>query len=215
MKYKDYLLIPILGMYLLYASCTYIADSRGASGTPNPVASVSPTEICWDKDYWYAEGTRGADGFNLENGNTLVIVDGARTNDEVDYSISNMHLCCSDTGSDRNYDLIFVNELTAYDCVSDTYYQRGDYSSLVERLCSGRFVNEQDCKDYYVFGESGRSTEYFGNCIYGGMWKVSTTDVLSVYDNACQGYMDFSIKYGADGRICAIEFNGVNYIYEA
>ncbi len=29
MKYKDYLLVPILAMYILYASCAYIAENGG------------------------------------------------------------------------------------------------------------------------------------------------------------------------------------------
>ena len=211
MKYKDYLLIPILAMYILYASCAYIAENGGI-GSKEPVASVCPTEICWDSDSWYADGARGGNSFNVENSGELVISDG-RQSSNVNYSIADMHMRCSD-GEGTRYDLIFLDEMTAYDCISGTYYQRGDYESLMNQLSSGRFVNEANEDDYYVFKDSGRSTEYLGNRVFKGEWTLSTAQKLTIYDNQCDGFMDFNLIYDNSGKISGLTYNNMKYSLE-
>lgn len=211
MKYKDYLLVPIFCMYLLYASCTYLAKDKADTGEAFPEPSISPSEICWDKDYWYAEGQRSGDCFNLENGKEMVIVDGLKNSENASYYISDMHMRCDD-GEGKRYDLIFVDEMTAYDCVSGQYYQRADYDALKGQLISGKFVNTRNDRDYYIFKDSGKSVEYFGNKVFKGSWNLSTADTLSIYDKQCHGYMDFRITYSSDGRISGITYNDSTYI---
>lgn len=174
-------------MYLLYASCTYIFDD---SSNGEPKATISPTEISWGDDCWYQEGARNGDSFNEKN---------------LNYSIKDMHMSgVSDNGT--KYDLIFVDELTAYDLLSETYYRRADYDTLYNDLISGKFVNAQNENDYYVFKDSGKSIEYFGNQVFKGSWSFKTSSILKVYDNTCKEYFEFELIFDVMGNISGFKF---------
>ena len=220
-KFRDYLIIPALVMYLVYTSCAYVAGKGGgnSSAIECPAASICPSNISWGEecgDNWYAGGARGSEYFTVNtdsiNAETICFHSGKTGNKgaECRYTVSDMHLKCSSDG--QKHDIIFLNELTAYDCSSGTYYQRGDYEVLTDMLTSGRFVNSENARDYFVFKENGKSSEYFGNKVFKGKWSVETADSISVYDNECGEYFHFSIEYDGCGNISGIRYN--NTIYE-
>ena len=228
MKYRDYLIVPALIMYLLYTSCAYIANkgqSKEAGNVEIPVASVCPTKISWGNeaessgDNWYAGGARGADYFTVttsDAGTDAISFYDSRTaikGVSCAYTVSDMHLKCNNDG--QKYDLIFVDELTAYDCNSGTYYQRGDYASIVDKLTSGKFVNSENPRDYYIFKPDGKSAEYFGEKVFKGKWNLNTTDSIYVYDNQCREYFHFTLLTDGCGEVSGFSFNNTNYYLAA
>ena len=191
MKYKDYLIIPVLAMYLLFASFAYLRDD--SVGAPKiPVATVDPTELCFDGDVWYEAGARSSGYFSIDA--------------DSHYVVKNHHLMYS-TQSGTNYDLIFTDAMTAYDCNSGVVYQRGDYSTLMKSICSGKFVNSENEDDYYIFKDNGRSIEYFGDKVYKGEWNFETADAISVYDNTCKGTLTIDLIYSGYGAISGFCLN--------
>lgn len=218
MKYKDYLIVPVLAMYLLYASCAYVA--KGGADTAVPEPSVNPNDITWNSsgdeaECWYANGQRGTECFYVIEGeygsSGICFSNGSRSGDKTsNYVISNMHLKCS-SSSGESHDLIFLNEVTAYDTVSGTYYKRADYDDISASITSGKFVNSENPKDYYVFKKGGKSTEYFGDKVFKGKWSIDTAETLTVYDNSCRQYFHFGIISDAAGSVTALKFNNTVY----
>ena len=183
LKYKDYLILPVLIMYLLYASCAYIArtENEGDGKKTTPVAVVDPAVISWgdaEGEYgecWYAEGARGTSYFMVAASGrgepSICFYNNSSIGKHNDFTesscvVADKHMRCTNNGI--RYDLIFVNEMTAYDLISGTYYQRGDYKLLKAQLTAGKFVNAENPNHYYVFKENGKSVEYAGDKVFKG-----------------------------------------------
>ena len=230
MKYRDYLILPAIIMYVIFASCAFIQKN---SATPSsegvevaeaePTASVNPSDMSWGNDqeqygeYWYAEGTRKGDYFSVEPSSSkeIYFYEYADTTEVADvestpYVIRDMHMLAS-TDSGRNYDLIFLDEMTAYDCVSGTYFERADYDDIKDQLTSGKFVNTTNDRDYYVFKNNGSSCEYFGDQCFNGDWTLDTTETLCVYDHACHENFHFNLIFDSYGKISGFTFNEILY----
>lgn len=204
-------------MYLLYASCAYVAKSGSDNAVPEP--SINPTDIEWNSgdgaERWYANGQRGTECFYVVEGeygsSGICFSKGSRADDVTsNYVISNMHLKCS-ADSGENHDLIFLNEVTAYDTVSGTYYKRADYEDITDALVSGKFVNSENPKDFYVFKKSGKSVEYFGDKVFKGKWSLETAEILTVHDNSCRQDFRFGIITDGAGGVVALKFNDTIY----
>ena len=230
LKYKDYLILPVLIMYLLYASCAYIArtENEGDGKKTTPVAVVDPAVISWgdaEGEYgecWYAEGARGTSYF-------MVAASGRREpsicfynnssigkhNDFTESScvVADKHMRCTNNGI--RYDLIFVNEMTAYDLISGTYYQRGDYKLLKAQLTAGKFVNAENPNHYYVFKENGKSVEYAGDKVFKGKWNINTSDTIVLYDKACKQVLDLELFSDDYGNLGGFNSNGTIYTLAA
>ena len=227
MKYRDYLIVPALVMYLIYTSCAYIAGKNNADNVQldQPVASICPENMSWGSnpgdsgDNWYADGARGADYFTISSDNGRESISFYNSRNVIQgtgcaYTVtSDNHLTCNNNGT--KHDIIFLDELTAYDCSSGIYYQRGDYDTMLAAVTDGRFVNSSNSKDYYVFKDNGKSSEYFGEKIFKGKWSFDTTDILSVYDNDTHEYFRFVILYNNYGDITGIKLNDTVYEHAA
>lgn len=220
MKYRDYLILPVIIMYVVFASCAFLAKNTPAASDvmAEPTASINPEEISWgggdSGEYWYAEGTRNGECFTVDTGSgskDIYFLDSTGSGTEpANYTVKNMHMHCR-TDEGRSYDLIFVDELTAYDCVSGTYYQRADYDSLVDALTAGKFVNTTNSRDYYVFKDNGKSAEYFGDQVFKGRWNLETSHTLTVYDNQCRENFHFNLIFSDFGDLTGFTFNGIVY----
>lgn len=227
LKYKDYLILPVLIMYLLYASCAYIGRAElrlNGKKTEEPVAAVDPSTISWGGkegefgEYWYAEGARGASCFTVacSRGEApsigfYVNSSGSRQNglSESSCVVADMHMRCTNHGV--RYDFIFPNEMTAYDLLSGTYYHRGDYGLMKAQLTSGKFINPVNPNHYYVFKENGKSVEYAGDKVFGGKWNISTSGSVSLYDKTCRQVFELSLLSDDYGNISGFNSNGTVY----
>ena len=225
MKYKDYLIIPVIFMFLIYASCAYVAktDSALAAGVEVPEARIDPSKIVWGGENgefgenWYAEGARGTGYFSVSSGEEPLIcfTTGAKTGSrgasvtESSYIVSGKHLKCTNNGV--RYDFIFPDELTAYDLVSGVTYQRADFDQIKTQLTSAKFVNLQNPDDYYVFKSNGKSTEYCGDRVFHGKWNLSTADSISLYDKARRQELSVSLLYDNFGNLNGLDCNGFQY----
>lgn len=220
MKYKDYLILPVIVMFIIYASCAYVgnADSETGNAIVAPEASVDPAGISWMVDdadtgeCWYEAGIRGGSYFAVnqrENGAKVISFHEGNKGSESAFVVSDMHMRCNNDGT--RYDLIFTDEMTAYDTLSGRYFQRGDYSQLKNELLSGRFVNTENPKDYFLFKDNGKSTEYFGDKVFKGKWNFETSSSLSVYDKSCKQDYHFDICFDGFGGVCGLDFNGITY----
>ena len=222
-RYKDYLILPVLVMYLIYASCTYIAnaDSPEASGSAAQVAAVKPDEIVSSfnsrVEFWYADGMRGGACFSIgknETGSSVIsfFANSEETANEkpgAAYLVSGMHLCCSEDG--KRYDLVFADDTTAYETISGVTYHRADYSRLKSVLIGGKFVNTTNSKDYYVFKSNGKCKEYFEDRVYNGTWNFCGEDTVAVYDKVCKESFELILMKNAYGDVFGFNLNGNVY----
>lgn len=224
MKYKDYLILPMFIMSLIFTSCKLVSESDPSNPSNAPDAELDPQEIVWGCDengygeYWYADGARGAECFSVIPGgngaNEICFFSNSKgTSDAgakgVRYKVDNMHMSCFSGG--KSYDLIFLDEMTAYDNISGTYYQRADYNALCSALTSGKFVNKDNPNDWYVFKPTGKSIEYFGEKAFPGRWRLATSDTISVYDNKTKETFIFSIIFDGGGQMQGFRFDDIEY----
>ena len=231
MKYKDYLILPVLIMYLLYASCAYIAktdEKLNGKKEAVPAAAVDPAVISWgdeDGDYgecWYADGARGTVYFSVSDKAskepTICFYNNASFDrhaapTESSFVVSDMHMRCTNNGV--RYDFIFIDEMTAYDLLSGTYYQRGDYNLLKAQLTGGKFISTDNPAHYYILKENGKSVEYAGDKVYKGKWNINTSDSIALYDKTCKQTLDLELLSDEFGNISGFDVNGTVYTLAA
>ena len=226
MKYKDYLILPVLIMYLIYASCAYIAKADGSAEkrASIPPAAVDPSQIVWSDDensegeFWYADGVRGTAYFSINSLNSGVVTirfyggtnsGKSQTVTESSCTIRNKHLQCINDGI--KYDFIFSDQMTAFDTVSGIRYQRADSSQMKTQLTSGKFVNESNPGNYFVLKENGRSKEYAGVKVFSGKWTMNTTDTIVLSDRSTGKSVCVDILYDSFGNISGFDINGIVY----
>lgn len=222
MKYKDYLILPVIIMFMIYASCAYVGSPDAAvaeAACPEP--SVDPSVISWmqgDSDTgecWYESGIRGASYFSVNrdaNGAKVITFHEGRQGTESAFIVSDMHMKCNNDG--KRYDLIFTDEMTAYDTLSGRFFQRGDYSQMKNELLSGRFINSENPRDYFLFRDNGKSVEYFGDKVFKGNWNFDTSTTVAVNDRSCKKNYHFDLLFDGYGSVCGFDFNGITYSLE-
>ena len=230
MKYKDYLILPVLIMYLIYASCAYIAkvDGSAEKRASIPPAAVDPSQIVWGDDensegeFWYADGIRGTAYFSVNisaSGSVTIRFYGgtnsgkSQTVTESSCIIRNKHLQC--TNDNIRHDFIFTDQMTAYDTVSGIRYQRADSSQMKTQLTSGKFVNESNPGNYFVLKENGRSKEYSGVKVFSGKWTMNTTDTIVLSDHSTGESVCVDILYDSFGNISGFDIDGAIYTLAA
>ena len=229
LKYKDYLILPVLIMYLLYASCAYIARTdRDGKKADTPAATVDPAVLSWgdaEGEYgecWYAEGARGTSYFMIaatgRRDPSICFYNNASSGKRNDFTesscvMADKHLRCTNNGT--RYDFVFIDEMTAYDLLSGTYYQRGDYKLLKAQLTAGKFVNVDNPSHYYVFKENGKSVEYAGDKVFKGKWNINTSDTIALYDKTCKEVLDLQLFSDDFGNLGGFNSNGVIYTLAA
>ena len=229
LKYKDYLILPVLIMYLLYASCAYIAKTdRDGKKADTPVATIDPAVISWgdtDGEYgecWYAEGARGTSYFMVaatgRKDPSICFYNNTSSGIRNDFTesfcvMADKHLRCTNNGT--RYDFVFIDEMTAFDLLSGTYYQRGDYKLLKAQLIGGKFVNADNPSHYYIFKENGKSVEYAGDKVFKGKWNINTSDTIALYDKTCKEVIDLQLFSDDFGNLGGFNSNGVIYTLAA
>ena len=226
MKYKDYLIVPELLMYLIYASCAYIAEVDGTSVKHNdiPSAKVDPAIIVWSDDensegeLWYADGVRGTAYFSVNKissgAATIRFYEAATSGKQVTVSetsfiIRNRHLQCTNGGV--KYDFVFPDELTAYDIISGVRYQRADSGQIKTQLTSGKCVNESNPGNYFVLKENGKTKEYSGVKVFNGRWMMNTTDTIVLLNSCDKNTVCADILCDPFGNINGFDIGGTVY----
>ena len=226
MKYKDYLILPVLIMYLIYASCAYIAkvDGSAEKRASMPSATVDPSQIVWSDDesdegeFWYADGVRGTAYFSVNSSapetSTIRFYGGVnagkqQTVTESSFTIRNKHLQCTNNGI--KYDFVFPDQMTAYDTVSGIRYQRADSSQMKTQLTSGKFVNESNPGNYFVLKENGKTKEYCGVKVFSGKWTMNTTDTIVLSNHSTGEPIRVDILCDSFGNINGFDIKGTIY----
>ena len=223
MKYKDYLILPVLIMYLIYASCAYIAKVDGTTEkrASLPSTVIDPSQIVWsdadssEGELWYADGVRGTAYFSVsanDSGETTIRFYDGSTSGKLQSvkdsacTIRNKHMQCTSDGT--KYDFVFPDQMTAYDIVSGIRYQRADASQMKYQLTSGKFVNESNPRNYFVLRENGKLKEYSGVKVFSGKWVMNTTDTIVLSDYNIKESVCVDILCDSFGNISGFDMNG-------
>ncbi len=223
MKYKDYLILPVLIMYLIYASCAYIAkvDGTAEKRASLPSTVVDPSQIVWsdndrsEGEFWYADGIRGTAYFSVtsnDSGETTIRFYGGSASGKIQSvmdsvcTIRNKHMQCTSEGT--RYDFVFPDQMTAYDAVSGIRYQRADSSQMKTQLTSGKFVNQSNPENYFVLKENGKTKEYSGVKVFNGRWAMNTTDTIVLSDYHLGESVCVDILCDSFGNINGFNING-------
>ena len=131
MKYRDYLILPVLLMFLVYASCAYVSEVKDVSADNIPVA---------------------------------------------------------------------VSVVSERDVIQS-------------RLTSGRFVNEENARDYFVLKSNGKIVQYCGDKVYKGRWDLASPEFLTLRTGRDGQCVTVEFLYDSTGEVSGVVCNEVIYAF--
>ena len=162
--------------------------------TPAPQAVLDPAEIEWgyqapgisDAQYWYVDGDKTAASFLFFEDDYLTTVDG-ETRNTMDTKIVDKHIVDAETNGGA-FDFVFTDVLTCYDLVSNQWYKRADYETLVQSLTGTTFVCEAGSQWKFTFHADGTMTYDDDGTIKTGTWWIENARMLcNHYDDEPEG----------------------------
>ncbi|MBO4365971.1 MAG: hypothetical protein J5804_06750 [Eggerthellaceae bacterium] len=199
------------------------AESTGATAeetAKEPAANVFPEEIYSGyvvdndgrtSDIWWKDGQEGTEGIYITDaGNeagkcvTWVDGDGKDVDSQFYCEVSPEGHLVSEEGKEPELDIVFNDDLTCYDYVTDTWYIRGDADQLTSELAGLTFATDDDSWTI-TFNPDGTFTDVVSNGDEAtGTYKfISSCNILLTYDDAGIGEekLDLEMK---DGQVEAL-----------
>lgn len=169
----------------------------GNTDSLEPVSDPSDPKWSWGYsdttlgDLWFESGKKEGSFFSVQpdDEGLLVLsffdagssaVPGAASS-EGHFSMTGKHLV-NEPGAVKEFDLIFLDPLTAYDSVSGNYFLRGDYVSLFDSLTAGGFRSVLYPQEHIVLHSDGSSEDVYEGESYPGTWYVRDARRLIYHD---------------------------------
>ena len=189
--------------FALACSCM-IAGCGGGSGAVEskeraPEANVDPSRIDsgsyladngfgYSADVWYIDGDTSRPGFYLEAWTVVLPVffdeSGKPIDPDCDATIKDKHLVPSEE-CESGYDIVFVDPMTCYDSVSNTWYSRGDYNAVMAKVVNTKWKSLTNESIEIELREDGTLVESRdGKQAEAGTWPLPPSTRL-----ACIGMM--------------------------
>ena len=196
-------LTSVVVAFALACSCM-IAGCGGGSGAVEskeraPEANVDPSRIesgsyladngfGYSADIWYIDGDTSRPGFYLEAWSVVLPVffdeNGKPVDPDCEAAIKDKHLVPSEE-CERGYDIVFVDPMTCYDSVSNTWYSRGDYNAMMAKVVNTKWKSLTNESIEIELREDGTLVESLdGKQAEAGTWAITLSTRL-----ACIGTM--------------------------
>lgn len=188
-------LTSVVVAFALACSCM-IAGCGGGSGAVEskervPEANVDPSRIDsgsyladngfgYSADVWYIDGDTSRPGFYLEAWTVVLPVffdeSGKPIDPDCDATIKDKHLVPSEE-CESGYDIVFVDPMTCYDSVSNTWYSRGDYNAVMAKVVNTKWKSLTNESIEIELMEDGTLVEgRDGERAEAGTWAITAVD---------------------------------------
>lgn len=192
------------------------------SGNTDDIKPVSdPADPKWSWGYsdtplgdlWYENGKttgeffsvyydgKGIPSLSFFDAGSEASLDAASS--EGSFSITEKHVI-NEPGAEKEFDLIFLDPLTAYDSVSGSYYLRGDYVSLFDALTTGGFRSSLYPQEYIVLHSDGSAEDFYEGDPFTGTWYVENARQLVYHDDEYDTDYVFFFSFDDTGSLSGL-----------
>ena len=170
------------------------SSSQSSSAAPRQALDPSTIEpgMVWDNDadngtsdIWYKDGNRSGEGFFITNANndagrslTWVDAKGSQTDSAFYLEVSpDKHLVNQSGHNEPAVDLVFEDNMTAYDNASGTRYSRGDQKALESQINDTTWEYKDTT---FTFNADGTYKQEQNGKERSGVWEVRSPTVLGI-----------------------------------
>jgi len=176
-----------------------------------PVSDPSDPKWSWGYsdtvlgDLWYESGKTEASFFSVHPDEEGLLVlsffdagsqaSPGSASSESHFTLTEKHLV-NEPGAGKEFDLIFLDPLTAFDSVSGSYFLRGDYVSLFSSLTKGGFRSTLYPQEYIILRSDGTAEDNYEGTAYPGSWYVENARRLMYHDD--ENGTDYVFFYSFD-----------------
>ncbi len=212
-------LTSVVVAFALACSCM-ISGCGGGSGAVEskeraPEANVDPSRIDsgsyladngfgYSADVWYIDGDTSRPGFYLEAWTVVLPVffdeSGKPIDPDCDATIKDKHLVPSEE-CESGYDIVFVDPMTCYDSVSNTWYSRGDYNAMVAKVVNTKWKSLTNESIEIELREDGTLVESRdGKQAEAGTWAITAVDQVGLYWDDEDPAWNYAIHCDSNGK---------------
>ena len=212
-------LTSVVVAFALACSCI-IAGCGGGSGAVEskervPEANVDPSRIDsgsyladngfgYSADVWYIDGDTSRPGFYLEAWTVVLPVffdeSGKPIDPDCDATIKDKHLVPSEE-CERGYDIVFVDPMTCYDSVSNTWYSRGDYNAVMAKVVNTKWKSLTNESIEIELREDGTLVESIdGKQAEAGTWAITAVDQVGLYWDDEEPAWNYAVHCDSNGK---------------
>ena len=205
--------------FALACSCM-IAGCGGGSGAVEskervPEANVDPSRIDsgsyladngfgYSADVWYIDGDTSRPGFYLEAWTVVLPVffdeSGKPIDSDCDATIKDKHLVPSEE-CESGYDIVFVDPMTCYDSVSNTWYSRGDYNAVMAKVVNTKWKSLTNESIEIELREDGALVESRdGKQAEAGTWAITAVDQVGLYWDDEDPAWNYAVHCDSNGK---------------
>lgn len=180
-----------------------------------PEANVDPSRIDsgsyladngfgYSADVWYIDGDTSRPGFYLEAWTVVLPVffdEGGKPIDpDCDATIKDKHLVPSEE-CESGYDIVFVDPMTCYDSVSNTWYSRGDYNAVMAKVVNTKWKSLTNESIEIELREDGTLVESRdGKQAEAGTWAITAVDQVGLYWDDEDPAWNYAIHCDSNGK---------------
>lgn len=180
------------------AEKTTVAEENTVLALPDPAANVDPEEMEWGwneyteekladetSDMWYPAGVKKNDTNYIffNNGHAIYkITDGEEKNsawvNEDGHVIPDPEVFDAETAFE--FDIVFIDNFTLYDYISETYYLRGDLESYLKLFEGKKFTCVTDEGRAIEFKADGIADFYYRGEPEECKWEITAQRIIEL-----------------------------------
>lgn len=223
---KALALLTVFAMLFALAACgsrpdtpapsaddTTVADTT-VLALPDPAANVNPEEMDWGwnegraepfedmtSDIWYPAGQDGNNAVYMYfvNGHSAYIVENGEEKSAGWILSDDWHMIPDPEYTEFEFDIVFMDNFTLYDYISETYYTRGDQNEYSNLFIGKTFTCKTDAGRSMLLREDGTASYTYRGEAEECKWEVVAQRIIKLtfadYDD------DFYVFYNADGQV--------------
>lgn len=211
-------LTSVVVAFALACSCM-IAGCGGSGAVESkervPEANVDPSRIDsgsyladngfgYSADVWYIDGDTSRPGFYLEAWTVVLPVffdeSGKPIDPDCDATIKDKHLVPSEE-CESGYDIVFVDSMTCYDSVNNTWYSRGDYNAMMAKVVNTKWKSLTNESIEIELREDGTLVESRdGKQAEAGTWAITAVDQVGLYWDDEDPAWNYAIHCDSNGK---------------
>ena len=153
---------------------------------------------------WYIDGDTSRPGFYLEAWTVVLPVffdeSGKPIDPDCDATIKDKHLVPSEE-CESGYDIVFVDPMTCYDSVSNTWYSRGDYNAVMAKVVNTKWKSLTNESIEIELREDGTLVESRdGEQAEAGTWAITAVDQVGLYWDDEDPAWNYAIHCDSNGK---------------
>lgn len=170
-------------------------------------------------DLWYEKDKKDSTQYiyftkaESESGLSVTIISTDSENTYMLKETDEKHLIPENKSDYGKCEFLIIDDFTAYEAVTETWYSRGNKAEYVKKLAGKSFVCENEKDDVVTLNANGTLTEIYGDDDYTGSWEIkSPTTIKIIFEGEEYSGICYLIKYSPDGELKGITIEKELYL---